>query len=54
MNLLDKKKKETFRKYDGDSVVEILENRANGDIDVGELESERAGSLYQVTLRVAF
>ncbi|WP_269716616.1 TonB-dependent receptor plug domain-containing protein [Caulobacter sp. NIBR2454] len=54
MNLLDKKKKETFRKYDGDSVAEILENRANGDIDEGELESERSGSLYQVTLRVAF
>lgn len=54
MNLLDKKKKETFRKYDGDSVEEILENRANGDIDEGELESERSGALYQVTLRVAF
>ncbi|GAA0640031.1 TonB-dependent receptor plug domain-containing protein [Brevundimonas lenta] len=54
MNLLDKEKRETFWKYDGDSVEEILDNRANGDIDEFELESERSGVLYQVTLRAAF
>lgn len=54
MNLLDKEKRETFMKYDGDSVEEILDNRANGDLDEYELESERSGVLYQVTLRAVF
>ena len=54
MNLLDKEKRETFWKYDGDSVEEILDNRANGDLDEYELESERSGVLYQVTLRATF
>lgn len=54
MNLLDKEKRETFWKYDGDSAEEILDNRANGDLDEYELESERSGVLYQVTLRATF
>lgn len=53
-NLLDKEKRETFLKYDGDSVEEILDNRANGDLDEYELESERSGILYQLTVRAAF
>jgi len=53
-NLLDRTKKETFRKYDGDSFAEILENRAAGDVDEFELESERSGRLFQITLRAAF
>ena len=53
-NLLDKEKRETFMKYDGDSVEEILENRANGDLDEYERESERSGVLYQITVRAAF
>lgn len=53
-NLLDRAKRETFRKYDGDSFEEILENRANGDIDEYELERERSGRLFQVALRAAF
>ena len=53
-NLLDKEKRETFMKYDGDSIEEILDNRANGDLDEYELESERSGVLYQVTIRAAF
>lgn len=53
-NLLDKAKRETFLKYDGDSVEEILDNRANGDLDEYELESERSGVLYQLTVRAAF
>ncbi len=53
-NLLDRKKKETFRKYDGDSFDEILDARAAGDIDEYETERERSGQLFQVTLRVAF
>ena len=53
-NLLDKEKRETFMKYDGDSIEEILDNRANGDLDEYELESERSGVLYQVTVRAAF
>lgn len=53
-NLLDKEKRETFMKYDGDSIEEILDNRAAGDLDEYELESERSGVLYQLTLRAAF
>lgn len=53
-NLLDRTKREAFRKYDGDSFAEILANRAAGDVDEYELESERAGRLFQVTLRAAF
>ena len=54
MNLLDKEKRERFLKYDGDSVEEILDNRMNGNLDEGEIESERSGVLYQVTVRAAF
>lgn len=53
-NLLDRKKRETFRKYDGDSFAEVLENRLTGDLDEFELESERSGRLFQVTVRAAF
>ncbi len=53
-NLLNAAKKETFFKYDGDTVAEILENRANGDVDEYEVESEKSGVLYQVTLRATF
>ena len=54
MNLLDKEKRETYRTYDGDSVDEILANRAAGKINDSERESERSGVLYQVTFRAAF
>ena len=53
-NLLDRAKRETFRKYDGDSLAEILENRAGGEMDEFEKERERSGRLFQVTLRAAF
>ena len=53
-NLLNRRKDEVFRKYDGDSFEEVLENRANGELDEFEIESERAGRLFQVTLRAAF
>ena len=53
-DILRRTKSETFRKYDGDSYAEILANRAAGDVDEYELERERAGPLYQVTLRAAF
>jgi outer membrane receptor for ferrienterochelin and colicins len=53
-NLLDRKKKENFRKYDGDSYDAILAARAAGDIDEYELERERSGQLFQITLRAAF
>jgi outer membrane receptor protein involved in Fe transport len=53
-NLLNRTKREIFRKYDGDSFEEILENRAAGDIDEFELERERSGRLFQATVRVAF
>lgn len=53
-NLLDRKKKEDFRFYDGDSVEELLDARVDNDVDESELESERSGTLFQVTLRAAF
>jgi outer membrane receptor protein involved in Fe transport len=53
-NLLNRSKKEDFRKYDGDSLDEVLENRANGDLDEYEIEREKSGRLFQVTLRAAF
>jgi outer membrane receptor protein involved in Fe transport len=53
-NLLNRTKREFFTKFDGDSLEEVLENRANGDIDEYELERERSGRLFQVTLRAAF
>lgn len=53
-NLLDRKKEEDFRFYDGDSVDDILAARRTGDVDESELESERSGALFQATLRIAF
>lgn len=53
-NLLDRVKKEDFRKYDGDSLEEILANRAAGDLDEYEIEREHSGPLVQFTLRAAF
>ncbi|GAA0731456.1 TonB-dependent receptor plug domain-containing protein [Sphingomonas japonica] len=53
-NILNRQKKEDFRVFDGDSLGEILENRAAGEIDEYEIERERAGQLFQVTLRAAF
>lgn len=53
-NLLDRVKYEDFRKYDGDSLEEILANRATGDLDEYEIEREHSGPLVQFTLRAAF
>lgn len=53
-NLLDRVKKEDFRKYDGDSVAAVLAARAAGDIDEYEIEREHSGPLVQLTLRAAF
>lgn len=53
-NLLNRRKKEDFLKYDGDTLEEILENRANGEFDEYEIEREKSGPLFQVTLRAAF
>lgn len=53
-NLLDRVKYEDFRKYDGDSLEEILENRRAGDLDEYEIEREHSGPLVQFTLRAAF
>lgn len=53
-NLLNRTKKEDFRKYDGDNLADVLANRAAGDVDEYELERERSGQLFQITLRAAF
>ncbi|GGE93311.1 hypothetical protein GCM10011404_27860 [Sphingomonas prati] len=53
-DILRRTKYEDFRKYDGNNYAEILANRQAGDVDEYELERERAGPLYQITLRAAF
>lgn len=53
-NILDRRKRENFRIFDGDSVDEIIAARLAGDVGESEAESERAGVLFQVTLRAAF
>jgi outer membrane receptor for ferrienterochelin and colicins len=53
-NLLNRTKREFFTKFDGDSFEEVLENRAAGDVDEYEIERERSGRLFQLTLRAAF
>ncbi|MDP5279753.1 TonB-dependent receptor [Sphingomonas sp. DG1-23] len=53
-NLLDRVKYEDFRKYDGDTLAEILDNRAAGDLDEYEIEREHSGPLVQLTVRAAF
>src|SRR3546814_12776314 len=53
-NLLNRQKKEDFRKYDGDSLQDVLNARDAGAIDEYEIERERDGRLFQVTLRAAF
>lgn len=53
-DILSRTKKEAFRKYGGDSYEDILDNRSNGTLKEYELEREKAGPLYQVTLRAAF
>lgn len=53
-DILRRTKGETFRKYDGDSYQEILDNRLAGNVDEFELERENAGPLYQITVRAAF
>ncbi len=47
-NLLDGKKRETFNKFD------TLEDQLDRDFDEYELESERAGPVFQVIARYAF
>jgi outer membrane receptor for ferrienterochelin and colicins len=53
-NLLDRVKKENFRKYDGDTLQDFLDARADGDLDEYEIEREHSGPLFQATLRAAF
>jgi outer membrane receptor protein involved in Fe transport len=53
-NLLNRQKKEDFRKYDGDTLADFLDARATGDLDEYEIEREKSGPLFQVTLRAAF
>jgi outer membrane receptor for ferrienterochelin and colicins len=53
-DILRRTKSEDFRKFDGDNVAEILANRAAGEIDEFEIERERAGPLFQATLRATF
>ncbi|WP_189488359.1 TonB-dependent receptor plug domain-containing protein [Asticcacaulis endophyticus] len=53
-NILDAEKAEVFRKYDGDSIDEIIANRRADDLDEYERESEKSGVLYQLTFRATF
>ncbi len=53
-NLLNRKKVEYFRTFDGDSVAEIQANHTKGKVDESERESEQSGRLFQITLRATF
>ncbi len=53
-NILDRAKLERISIFDGDTAAEIIEARANNDVDESEYEQERSGAFFQVTLRAAF
>jgi outer membrane receptor for ferrienterochelin and colicins len=53
-DILRRTKSEDFRKFDGNNVAQILTSRAAGDVEEFEIERERAGPLFQATLRATF
>ncbi len=53
-NLLNRKKKEGFVTFDGDSVADIIDAHRAGEVEESERESEQSGRLFQVTLRATF
>lgn len=53
-NLLDGKKIETIRNFDGDSVAELTDNMLSGSVDEFEREQEQAGPVFQFVLRASF
>ncbi|HEY8507881.1 MAG TPA: TonB-dependent receptor, partial [Steroidobacteraceae bacterium] len=53
-NLLDSRKIETIRNFDGDSAFEIGENMRLGAVDEFERESEQAGPVWQLVIRASF
>ena len=53
-NLLDAHKIEHFRKFDGDTAAEILDNHINNNIDELETENEKSGPIISLTLRKSF
>jgi outer membrane receptor for ferrienterochelin and colicins len=53
-NLLDAKKVENIRNFDGDSVSELTDNMRTDSVDEFEREQEQAGPVFQLVLRASF
>lgn len=53
-NLLDAKKIEAIRNYDGDSAAELADNMLSNSVDEFEREQEQAGPVFQLVLRASF
>lgn len=53
-NLLDGKKIESIRNFDGDSALELADNMRDGAVDEFERESEQAGPVIQFVVRASF
>jgi outer membrane receptor protein involved in Fe transport len=53
-NLLDSRKIETIRNFDGDSAVELTGNMVSGLVDEYEREREQAGPVLQFVIRANF
>jgi outer membrane receptor for ferrienterochelin and colicins len=53
-NLLDARKIENIRNFDGDSALDLADNMRAGAVDEFERESEQAGPVYQLVIRASF
>jgi hypothetical protein len=53
-NLLDSKKVESIRNFDGDSALDLADNMRSGAVDELERESEQAGPVIQFVVRASF
>src|SRR5262249_17378956 len=53
-NLLDAKKVESIRNYDGDSAADLAGNMLAGAVDEFEVEREQAGPVLQLVVRTSF
>jgi outer membrane receptor for ferrienterochelin and colicins len=53
-NLLDARKIENIRNFDGDSALDLADNMRAGAVDELERESEQAGPVYQLVVRASF
>lgn len=53
-NLLDARKIENIRNFDGDSAAGLAGNMINGAVDEFEVENEQSGPVFQLVFRASF